>query len=34
MEAGRPVRAPEVLFKKLEDAQIETWTTQFAGSEA
>ena len=34
MEAGRPVRAPEVLFKKLEDAQIETWITQFAGSEA
>ena len=32
IEAGRPVKAPEVLFKKLEDAQIEAWTTQFAGA--
>ena len=30
--AGRHVRAPEVLFKKLEDAQIEAWTAEFAGS--
>ena len=30
--AGRPVRAPEVLFKKLEDAQIEAWSQEFAGS--
>ena len=34
MEAGRPVRAPEVLFKKLEDAQIEAWTAEFAGAGA
>ena len=32
IEAGRPVKAPEVLFKKLEDAQMEAWTTQFAGA--
>ncbi len=31
IEAGRPVKAPEVLFKKLEDAQIEAWTQAFAG---
>jgi methionyl-tRNA synthetase len=31
IEAGRPVRAPEVLFRKLEDAQIEAWTAEFAG---
>ena len=30
--AGRPVHAPEVLFKKLEDAQIEAWSQEFAGS--
>ena len=30
--AGRRVHAPEVLFKKLEDAQIEAWTQEFAGS--
>ena len=31
--AGRPVKAPEVLFRKLEDAQIEEWKTRFGGSE-
>jgi methionyl-tRNA synthetase len=31
IEAGRPVKAPEVLFKKLEDAQIEAWKAEFAG---
>ena len=31
VEGGRPVRAPEVLFRKLEDAQIEAWKTEFAG---
>jgi len=31
VEAGRPVRAPEVLFRKLEDAQIEEWKAEFAG---
>jgi methionyl-tRNA synthetase len=33
IEAGRPVRAPEVLFKKVEDAQIAEWTEQFGGAE-
>ena len=31
IEAGRPVKAPEVLFKKLEDAQIEDWKARFGG---
>ena len=33
IEAGRVVRAPEVLFKKLDDAQIEAWTAEFAGAQ-
>ncbi len=33
IEAGRAVRAPEVLFRKLEDAQIEAWTAEFAGAQ-
>jgi len=33
MEAGRPVRAPEVLFKKVEDEQIAEWTERFGGAE-
>ncbi|HWA63580.1 MAG TPA: methionine--tRNA ligase, partial [Caulobacteraceae bacterium] len=32
IEAGRAVRAPEVLFKKLEDAQIAEWTERFKGA--
>ena len=31
VEAGRAVHAPEVLFRKLEDAQIEEWKAAFAG---
>jgi methionyl-tRNA synthetase len=31
LEPGRPVRAPEVLFRKLEDAQIEAWKAEFSG---
>ncbi len=31
IEAGRPVRAPEVLFKKIDDAEIAAWTIQFGG---
>jgi methionyl-tRNA synthetase len=31
--AGRPVKAPEVLFRKLEDGQIEAWKEQFGGGE-
>ncbi|MBV9509264.1 MAG: methionine--tRNA ligase, partial [Caulobacteraceae bacterium] len=30
---GRPIHAPEVLFRKIEDAQIEEWTAQFGGAE-
>ena len=33
IEAGRAVRAPEVLFRKLEDAQIEAWAAEFAGAQ-
>jgi methionyl-tRNA synthetase len=33
LESGRPVRAPEVLFRKIEDAQIEVWKQQFGGAE-
>ena len=32
VEGGRPVRAPEVLFRKLEDAQIEAWRQEYAGT--
>ncbi len=32
--AGRPVTTPEVLFRKIEDAQVEEWTAQFGGAEA
>ncbi|HEY5008630.1 MAG TPA: methionine--tRNA ligase [Caulobacteraceae bacterium] len=31
LEPGRPVRTPEVLFKKIEDEQIAEWTVRFAG---
>ena len=34
MEAGRPVKAPEVLFRKLEDAQIAEWRERFGGGES
>ena len=33
IEAGRSVRAPEVLFKKIEDSQVEVWRAEYAGSE-
>jgi methionyl-tRNA synthetase len=33
MEPGRPVRAPEVLFKKIEDEQIAEWIERFGGAE-
>ena len=31
IEAGRPIKTPEVLFAKIEDAQIAEWTERFAG---
>jgi len=30
---GRPVRAPEVLFRKVEDAQVAEWRERFGGAE-
>ena len=33
IEPGRPVRAPEVLFRKIEDTQIAEWTERFGGAE-
>ena len=30
---GRPVASPEVLFKKVEDAQVAEWTERFGGAE-
>ena len=33
LEPGRPVRAPEVLFRKVEDAQVAEWTERFGGGE-
>jgi len=32
--AGRPITTPEVLFKKIEDAQIAEWTERFGGAGA
>jgi methionyl-tRNA synthetase len=34
LPAGRPVKAPEVLFKKIEDAQVAEWTERFGGAPA
>jgi len=31
---GRPVKAPEVLFKKIEDAQVAGWSEAFGGAPA
>ena len=33
LPAGRKVAAPEVLFRKVEDAQIAEWTEQFGGAD-
>jgi methionyl-tRNA synthetase len=33
LEPGRPVRAPEVLFRKIDDAQIAEWAERFGGAE-
>ena len=33
LPAGRPVRAPEVLFRKIEDAQILAWSERFGGAD-
>lgn len=31
IEPGTPIRTPDVLFRKIEDAQIEQWTERFGG---
>ena len=33
LPAGRAIKAPEVLFRKIEDAQVEEWTARFGGAE-
>lgn len=32
LPVGRPVKAPEVLFRKIEDAQIAEWVERFGGA--
>ncbi len=34
IEAGRSVKAPEVLFRKLDDAEIAEWTVRFGGADS
>jgi methionyl-tRNA synthetase len=34
LPAGRPVAAPEVLFRKIEDDQIADWAQRYGGAEA
>ena len=34
IEPGRAVKAPEVLFRKLEDEQVAEWAVRFAGTSA
>jgi methionyl-tRNA synthetase len=34
LKPGDPVRAPEVLFRKVEDAQVAEWRERFGGPEA
>ncbi len=34
LPVGRPVKAPEVLFRKIEDAQVAEWRERFGGPEA
>jgi methionyl-tRNA synthetase len=33
LEPGRPVKAPEVLFRKVEDGQVAEWLARFGGPE-
>ena len=33
LEPGRPIRAPEVLFRKVEDTQVAEWRERFGGPE-
>jgi methionyl-tRNA synthetase len=34
LDVGRSIRAPEVLFKKIEDEQVAEWTERFGGAQA
>jgi methionyl-tRNA synthetase len=33
LEPGRPIQAPEVLFRKVEDVQVAEWRERFGGAE-
>ena len=32
-KAGEKIQTPDVLFKKIEDAQVEEWVSQFGGED-
>ncbi len=34
LDPGHPVRAPEVLFRKIDEAQLADWASRFGGGEA
>ncbi len=34
LPVGRPVKAPEVLFRKVENEQVAEWRERFGGPEA
>jgi methionyl-tRNA synthetase len=34
LEPGRPVKAPEVLFRKVENEQVAAWVERFGGAES
>jgi methionyl-tRNA synthetase len=34
LPAGREVKAPELLFRKIEGEQVEAWRARFGGPEA
>jgi methionyl-tRNA synthetase len=33
LEPGRPIRAPQILFRKVEDTEVAEWTERFGGPE-
>jgi methionyl-tRNA synthetase len=33
LEPGRAISVPDVLFRKVEDAQVAEWTARFGGPE-
>jgi methionyl-tRNA synthetase len=34
LEAGRKISAPDVLFRKIDDAQVAEWAERFGGAES